>query len=48
MAPGKQHGEGGGTTVAIRMRVIKVPRLLGKVLAGVLGVFGWKASPPRQ
>jgi hypothetical protein len=33
--------------MAIRMRVIRVPRFLGRILAGVLGVFGWKAGQPR-
>jgi len=33
--------------MGIRMRVIKVPRFLGRMLAGILGVFGWRPSPPR-
>lgn len=33
--------------MAIRMRVIKVPRFLGRALAGILGAFGWKSSQPR-
>jgi hypothetical protein len=31
--------------MAIRVRVIKMPRFLGRILAGILGVFGWKANP---
>jgi len=33
--------------MAIRMRVIKVPRFLSRVVAGLLGLFGWRASPTR-
>jgi hypothetical protein len=33
--------------VVIRMRVIKVPGVFGKLLAGILGAFGWKPSSPR-
>jgi len=33
--------------MSIRMRVIKVPRLLSRVLTRILGAFGWRASPPR-
>jgi hypothetical protein len=38
---------GGDGVVAIRMRVIRVPRVLGRVLAGIAGIFGWKVSQSR-
>ena len=33
--------------MVVRMRVIKVPGVLGRLLAGILGAFGWRPSPPR-
>lgn len=33
--------------MAVRMRVFKVPRFLGKILSGVLGVFGWRSESPK-
>ncbi len=33
--------------MAVRMRVIKVPRVLGRVVTLILGVFGYRPSPPK-
>jgi len=31
--------------VAIRMRVIRIPKFLSRIVAGLLGLFGWRAHP---